>query len=91
MSTRSEQAGQGTSIAEVTDISPQGIWMLVDSEEFFLSYDEFPWFKTAPVNAIFNVQRESPDHLYWPDIDIDLHVASLRDPKAFPLVAKSSA
>lgn len=28
-------------------------------------------------------------HLYWPDLDVDLAVASIRNPGAFPLVSKA--
>jgi hypothetical protein len=34
-------------------------------------------------------QRPTENHLHWPQLDIDLSVESLRDPKAFPLVSKT--
>jgi hypothetical protein len=73
---------------EVTDISAHGIWLLADNEEFFLSHDEFPWFKQAPLSAVFNVQQESAEHFYWPDLDVDLSLESIRHPEKFPLKAK---
>jgi hypothetical protein len=33
----------------------------------------------------------SAHHLYWPDLDIDLAVESIRDPASFPLVSKAGA
>jgi hypothetical protein len=30
-------------------------------------------------------------HLYWPDLDIDLAVESIRHPEKFPLVSRVSA
>ena len=41
----SEQLGTIASDVEVTNISTHGIWLLVDEREFFLSYEDFPWFK----------------------------------------------
>jgi hypothetical protein len=29
-----------------------------------------------------------PHHLYWPDLDIDLAVESIRHPEQFPLVSR---
>lgn len=37
--------GTDTSTSEVTDISPFGIWILHRGKEYFLGYEEFPWFK----------------------------------------------
>jgi len=77
--------GSGTSAAEVTHISQHGVWVLLDAEELLLPFNEFPWFKSATIAQVQDVQWPSPDHLYWPQLDIDLSVASIRDPVAFPL------
>lgn len=77
--------GSGTSAAEVTHISQHGVWVLLDAEELLLPFSEFPWFKSATIAQVQDVQWPSPDHLYWPQLDIDLSVASIRDPSAFPL------
>lgn len=86
---KSGKPGSATLGVEVTDIAPAGIWLLVDDREHFLSYDQFPWFRNAPVSAVFNVARPGPDHLHWPDLDVDLHVESLADAKAYPLISKA--
>ena len=81
--------GTAISAAEVTNISQHGFWLLLDGEELFLPFEQFPWFRSATVEQIIHVERPSPDHLYWPDVDIDLTVPSIRQPEAFPLVAQS--
>ncbi|MHC1727409.1 MAG: hypothetical protein AB9866_15630 [Syntrophobacteraceae bacterium] len=40
---------------EVTSISKHGLWILVSEEELFLPFQDFPWFKAAPVSAILKV------------------------------------
>jgi hypothetical protein len=50
-------------------------------------YAAFPWFRDATVDQILTVEHPTEDHLYWPKLDIDLSVESLRNPDAFPLVA----
>ena len=82
--------GTATSEAEVTNISQHGFWLLLDGRELFAPFEEFPWFKQAPVHAILNLERPNPGHLYWPDLDVDLAVESIRHPEKFPLVARSS-
>ncbi|NTW89097.1 MAG: DUF2442 domain-containing protein [Desulfobulbaceae bacterium] len=79
--------GISTSIVEVTNISPYGFWLLIAEEELFLPYTEFPWFKEAPVGKICNVKLHHQEHLYWPALDIDLSIESIRNPDAFPLVS----
>lgn len=76
---------------EVTNISKHGFWVLLGDEELAVPYDKFPWFRGATVDRILSVERPSANHLYWPGLDIDLSVESLRDPDAFPLVSKSAA
>ena len=79
------------SAIEVSLVSNQGFWLLAEDEELFLSYADFPWFKEATIAQITNVERPSADHLYWPSLDIDLSVASVRDPSKFPLISKVKA
>jgi hypothetical protein len=73
---------------EVSVASTKGFWLLLGSEELFLPYAEFPWFKQATLEQITSVEFSPPDHLYWPLIDVDLTVESIRKPDQFPLVAK---
>jgi hypothetical protein len=75
---------------EVTNVSSHCIWLLVDDEELALPYSEFPWFKAATIQQIINVLRPSAEHLYWPDLDVDLSVESIRHPERFPLRTKST-
>jgi hypothetical protein len=85
MSSRSEQPGPLTSPVEVTNISAQGFWLYLGGRELFVSFEQFPWFAEAPVSKITQVEWPSPDHLYWPALDIDLSVRSIEHPEEFPL------
>jgi hypothetical protein len=81
--------GTSTSDVEVTNVSTHGFWLILDAEELFVPFAEFPWFREAPIAKITHVERPQPHHLYWPDLDVDLAVDSLRHPERFPLKAKS--
>ena len=87
---KSKMRGAATSPVEVSNISAKGFWLLVDDRELFLPFDEFPWFKEATVAAILHVERPRPDHLHWPDLDIDLTVDSIENPDRFPMKARVS-
>lgn len=82
--------GNATSAVEVTNISIHGVWLLAQDQEFFMPYDEFPWFKDQPIKVIMNVEEPSPGHFYWPDIDVDLTQEIIEHPERFPKKAKST-
>lgn len=81
--------GTATSGVEVTNISRNGFWLLMDDRELFLPFEEFPWFRRAPVESILRVERPRPQHLHWPDLDVDLTVESIEHPERYPLKAKA--
>jgi len=78
--------GKNISKAEVLNISPFGIWVLVKAKEYFLPYKKFPWFKAATIIGVQNVELHHGFHLFWPDLDVDLHLDSLTDLEKYSLV-----
>ena len=80
--------GTSTFPVEATNVSRHGLWLLVGDEELFLPSEHFPWFRDASIEKISVIERQTADHLYWPLLDIDLSVESIRTPAAFPLVAR---
>jgi hypothetical protein len=73
---------------EVTNISSHGFWLLLGEEELFVPFSKFPWFKDASISQIRDVERPQSHHLYWPGLDVDLAVESIRHPESYPLVSK---
>ncbi len=73
---------------EETNISNSGFGILLDDCEMFVAFDESPWFRNAQVGAILNVERLQVDHLYWPELDVDLSVTSIDNPERYPLKSK---
>ena len=80
--------GRSTSAVEVTNVSRHGFWLLLEQEELFVPFADFPWFQAAAIGALTNVEWPSPHHLYWPDLDVDLAVSSIHHPEQFPLISK---
>ncbi|MEZ5464973.1 MAG: DUF2442 domain-containing protein [Lysobacteraceae bacterium] len=81
--------GTVTSSIEVTHVSTHGFWLLLDDEELLLAFEDFPWFRKASIDQLTKVERPTADHLYWPELDIDLSLRSIRSPEEFPLLARS--
>ena len=87
---RSDRHGKSTSV-EVSEITPFGIQLIFDEKSFFLSFDYFPWFRSASVDAVFNVELCGAEGFYWPELDIDLSLEIIQHPEKFPLVSKARA
>jgi hypothetical protein len=85
---RSAVRGESTSAVEVTNISKHGLWLIVRDHEYFLPFRDFPWFESATIGEVLNVELSGPDHLYWPALDVDLSLESVEHPERFPLVSR---
>jgi hypothetical protein len=88
---KSAALGNNTSGPEVTNVSQHGLWLLLGREELFLPFAQFPWFRDAPIGKVLHVEQPATHHLYWPELDIDLAVDSIRNPEQFPLVSRAAS
>jgi hypothetical protein len=88
MRMRSTKHGSVASEVEVLNISVNGIWLLVEDREYFLSHEQYPWFKDATISQIQNVEFIHGKYLRWEELDGDLGVESLSNLERFPLVFK---
>ena len=78
-----QMLGTLTSLIEITQVSSQGFWLLLPTEELFLSFENFPWFKDVTIKELCEVEWPSEKHIYWPNLDIDLSIDSIRDLQPF--------
>ena len=85
---KSSKLGIDTLTSSVTAISKFGFWVLCEDKEYFIAFNDYPAFKNAPVDKIFNLKFLSPKQLYWPDIDVDIELDALDKPESFPLIFK---
>ena len=83
--------GAPTSEIDVSLVSNKGVWLLLDDEELFVPFADFPWFRQATYEQLATIERPSNEHLFWPQLDVDLAVQSIRNPAAYPLVSKNAA
>lgn len=82
---KSSYNGIVTSGVEVVQVSPFGIWLDVEGKEYFLDHEGYPWFKDAPLKAVWTVELDSSGNLHWPLLDVDLERAALDNPEDYPL------
>ena len=86
MSALSILPGTNTSCGEVTSIGSRGFWLLIDDTEYFVPFADYPVFREARVDQIFDVQCLAPGQLHWPDLDADIEVEALGQPERYPLI-----
>ncbi len=82
----SSPPGIDTSTCEVTNITRQGFWLLVDDREYFVPFEHYPRFRDATVAQIHTLRRSGSDHIHWPDLDVDIELDALERPESFPLL-----
>jgi hypothetical protein len=87
---KSVTVGSDISKVEVLNVSPHGFWLFAAGKEHFLGFDDFPWFRNAPVSQLFNVEFSHGHHLYWPELDVDLDLERIQHPEKYPLVSKTN-
>ena len=83
---KSSTRGTRISKAEVQGVLKSGLWMLIQGREYFLPFARHSWLKTASLSALQHVKILHGRHLYWPDLDVDIDVESLKRPERYPLV-----
>jgi hypothetical protein len=62
---------------------------MVREREYFLPFEDFPWFRTATLDQLFEVQLLHEAHLYWPRLDVDLDLDRIKHPDKYPLIAEA--
>lgn len=83
---KSQKHGKNIPTVEVTNISQHGFWILAGESEYFLDFENYPWFKDSRISEITNLKLSHGHHLYWPDLDVDLSLEILESPEKYPLV-----
>ena len=81
----------GTNTSKVNYITSQGFYLSVNDKEYYLSFEEYPYFKQVPVEDIFNVEIDEYGDLRWDKYDIDLCEEILQSPETYPLKMKITA
>ncbi len=57
---------------ELASIGSEGLLIRVEGRERFLPFRKYPWFAWATSRELADVQMLAPDHLYWPELDINV-------------------
>ena len=70
--------------SQITSIERDGFWLLTESGEYFVSFEEYPDFWGATLGQIFDFKGSDGD-LHWPGLDVDIELDALKNPERFPL------
>jgi hypothetical protein len=79
----------GTLPVEVGNIDRHGLWLFVGDKEYFLPHDHFPYFRNATIGQIVKVELHDGDHLFWPDLNVEISLDALANPEPCPLSLKA--
>lgn len=56
--------GITTLAAEVTNGSTHCFWLLLDDEELAMKFSDFPWFKSASIEQLSEIERPTETAIY---------------------------
>jgi len=84
---KSGRHGADISAAELAEATAEGIHLIVDGNRYYLALSDFPWFRNASTAQLATIERPDPDHLRWPELDVDLSLGSIARPQDFPLMS----
>ena len=68
----------------ITNVTEQGIWLLVNKKEYFIPFVDYPMVKNIPVKKVFDVKIFQQEHISWEEFDIDIELSSLMNPENYP-------
>lgn len=89
MSNLLKTSGSNTWVKVLT-ITANGILLSISEGDFFLNYKDYPWFKNAPINQVFDVKMEGDHAVRWDALDVDLKIESIIHPERYPLIAHNT-
>ena len=71
---------------QATAVEPQGLWLLVGEEEYFVPFADYPQFRRASLEHVFAATIIGPGQLRWAALDVDIELEALVAPERYPLV-----
>ena len=72
---------------KVTDITAEGCWLRVRSENHYISFvDSHVYFLGASVEEIQNVKLHCGKFLRWEALDVDLEIDNFLYPERYPYI-----
>jgi len=84
---RSSKPGGVDSSARLGEVGIYDFSIHVDGRFLRLTYYDFPWFRDATLEQLAAIERPAPDRLRWPELDVDLSIESIENPKRYPQVS----
>jgi len=80
--------GLSTSAIKVLELNMHGGVLQIGGDTVPFAFADFPWFRGLSAVQIEDVRLSGGEHFYWPALDVDLTLSSIRNPSDFPLIAR---
>ena len=87
METNLKSNSQDTQVS-VLMINDKGIMLTVKGNDYFISYNRIPWMRHACISDALDVRMSGRNAIWWPNLDVDLEIESLKHPERYPLIMK---
>ena len=87
MQTNLKSNSQDTQVS-VLMINDKGIMLTVKGNDYFISYNRIPWMRHACISDALDVRMSGRNAIWWPNLDVDLEIESLKHPERYPLIMK---
>ena len=87
MQTTLKSNSQDTQVS-VLMINDKGIMLTVKGNDYFISYNRIPWMRHACISDALDVRMSGRNAIWWPNLDVDLEIESLKHPERYPLIMK---
>ncbi len=71
---------------KVTGVGNKGVSLDIHGKEYHMSYKDFPWLGSLTAQELGNIYIRYEDEIYFPDLDIELGLEILENPKKYPLL-----
>lgn len=81
----SKKRGKNIYANEVTAVGRDGFWLINEELEFFVPFADYPIFRHATVEQIYNMEEIAPGQLRWESLDVDIELDALENPERYPL------
>lgn len=78
-----------TKTAQISHISPFGLWILIENTEYFIDFKDYPYFYKATLNQILDFSVDICGNFHWESLDIDIEKESLDSPEKYPLIYRA--
>jgi hypothetical protein len=75
-------------VKSIINFSDSGYYLLIYDKEYFIPFSDYPVFRKANIEQIFDFHILPLKQIYWKPLDCDIEQDALEKPQQFKLIYK---